>query len=52
MFQRERFVEWNANAVAAGRVSGIDSIEQITNRCVRHVKNPEDAEVIACVICR
>ncbi|KAI3447531.1 hypothetical protein Pfo_004196 [Paulownia fortunei] len=52
MFQRERFVEWNANAVAAGRVSGIDSIEQITNRCIRIVKNPEEAEVIACVICR
>ncbi|KAL8526184.1 hypothetical protein ACS0TY_015416 [Phlomoides rotata] len=51
-FQRERFVEWNANAVAAGRVLGIDSIEQITNRCIRIVKNPEEAEVIACVICR
>ncbi|GFP85542.1 chromodomain-helicase-DNA-binding protein 4 [Phtheirospermum japonicum] len=52
MFQRERFVEWNANAVAAGRISGIDPIEQIRNRCIRHVKNPEEAEVIACVICR
>ncbi|CAA0830346.1 Acyl-CoA N-acyltransferase with RING/FYVE/PHD-type zinc finger domain [Striga hermonthica] len=52
MFQRERFVQWNANAVAAGRVSGIDSIEQIRNRCTRHVKSPEEAEVIACVICR
>ncbi|KAH6762281.1 Acyl-CoA N-acyltransferase with RING/FYVE/PHD-type zinc finger domain-containing protein [Perilla frutescens var. hirtella] len=52
MFQREKFVEWNANAVAAGRVSGIDPIEQITNRCIRTVKNPEEAEVIACVICR
>ncbi|KAL1549377.1 hypothetical protein AAHA92_17491 [Salvia divinorum] len=36
----------------AGRVSGIDPIEQITNRCIRTVKNPEEAEVIACVICR
>ncbi|XP_057779274.1 uncharacterized protein LOC130997863 isoform X2 [Salvia miltiorrhiza] len=52
MFLREKFVEWNANAVAAGRVSGIDPIEQITNRCIRIVKNPEEAEVIACVICR
>ncbi|PIN21476.1 Histone acetyltransferase [Handroanthus impetiginosus] len=52
MFERERFVEWNANAVAAGRVTGIDPIEQITNRCIRIVKNPEEAEVIACVICR
>lgn len=52
MFQREKFVERNANAVAAGRVVGIDPIEQITNRCIRIVKNPEEAEVIACVICR
>ncbi|XP_041998297.1 uncharacterized protein LOC121748123 isoform X3 [Salvia splendens] len=37
----------------AGRVSSIDDpIEQITNRCIRTVKNPEEAEVIACVICR
>ncbi|XP_051131514.1 uncharacterized protein LOC127251720 isoform X2 [Andrographis paniculata] len=52
MFQRERFVEWNANAVAAGRVAGIDPIQQITNRCIRIVKKPEEEEVIACVICR
>ncbi|XP_047981632.1 uncharacterized protein LOC125222838 [Salvia hispanica] len=53
MFLREKNVEWNANAVAAGRVSIIDDpIEQITNRCIRTVKNPEEAEVIACVICR
>ncbi|XP_059290496.1 uncharacterized protein LOC132044038 isoform X3 [Lycium ferocissimum] len=51
-FQREKFVEHNANAVAAGRVSGIDPIEQITQRCIRIVKNPEEAEVIACVLCR
>ncbi|KZV29464.1 hypothetical protein F511_03749 [Dorcoceras hygrometricum] len=50
-FQKERFVEHNSNAVAAGRVLGIDPIEQITNRCIRIVKNPE-AELIACVICR
>ncbi|EPS62785.1 hypothetical protein M569_12002, partial [Genlisea aurea] len=52
MFEREKFVMWNANAVAAGRVSGVDPIEQITNRCIRIVKNPEEADVIACVICR
>ncbi|CAK9157701.1 unnamed protein product [Ilex paraguariensis] len=52
MFQRERFVEHNANAVAAGRVSGVDPIEQITKRLIRIVKNPEEAEVIACVLCR
>ncbi|CAA3013300.1 Histone acetyltransferase [Olea europaea subsp. europaea] len=52
MFQRERFVEHNANAVAAGRMSGVDPIKQITNRCIRIVKNPGELEVIACVICR
>ncbi|KAL3839722.1 hypothetical protein ACJIZ3_024313 [Penstemon smallii] len=52
MFQRESFIQWNANAVAAGRVSATDPTEQITNRCTRVVKNPEEAEVIACVICR
>uniref|UniRef100_A0A5B7AX25 PHD-type domain-containing protein n=2 Tax=Davidia involucrata TaxID=16924 RepID=A0A5B7AX25_DAVIN len=52
MFQRDKFVEHNANAVAAGRVSGVDPIEQITKRCIRIVKNPEEAEVIACVLCR
>ncbi|KAM7531674.1 hypothetical protein LguiB_035084 [Lonicera macranthoides] len=52
MFQRERFVKHNANAVAAGRVSGVDPIEQITKRCIRIVKNPQKDEVIACVLCR
>ncbi|KAA8516611.1 hypothetical protein F0562_016883 [Nyssa sinensis] len=52
MFERERYVAHNANAVAAGRVSGVDPIEQITKRCIRIVKNPEEAEVIACVLCR
>lgn len=46
-------MERNANAVAAGRVPGIvDPIGEVTNRCIRIVKSPEDAEVIACVICR
>ncbi|KAL7211222.1 hypothetical protein ACSBR2_014157 [Camellia fascicularis] len=34
MFQREKFVEHNANAVAAGRVLGVDLIEQITKRYI------------------
>ncbi|KDP29214.1 hypothetical protein JCGZ_16603 [Jatropha curcas] len=51
MFQREKFVEHNANAVAAGRVSGVDPIEQITKRCMRIVKNLE-AELSGCVLCR
>ncbi|KAA8544144.1 hypothetical protein F0562_022220 [Nyssa sinensis] len=51
MFQKERFVERNANAVAAGRIAGIDPIEQITKRCIRIVETPE-AEVGGCVLCR
>ncbi|KAK0585783.1 hypothetical protein LWI29_033955 [Acer saccharum] len=35
----------------AGRVSGIDPIEQITSRCIRIVKNIE-AELSGCVLCR
>ncbi|KAK4377719.1 hypothetical protein RND71_004015 [Anisodus tanguticus] len=52
MLQREKFAERNANALAAGRISGIDPIEQITKRCIRIVKNAEEAEFIACVLCR
>ena len=39
------------NAVAAGRVAGIDPIEQITKRCLRIVETSE-AEVGGCVLCR
>ncbi|KAM7528022.1 hypothetical protein LguiB_031432 [Lonicera macranthoides] len=51
MFLKEKFVERNVNAVAAGRVAGIDPIEQITKRCLRIVETSE-AEVGGCVLCR
>ncbi|KAK2655022.1 hypothetical protein Ddye_008074 [Dipteronia dyeriana] len=51
MFEREKFVAQNSNAVAAGRVSGINPIEQRTSRCIRIVKNIE-AELSGCVLCR
>ncbi|TKY62074.1 Increased DNA methylation 1 [Spatholobus suberectus] len=51
MFQREKFVAHNANAVAAGRVEGVDPIEQITSRCIRIVKDIE-AELSGCALCR
>ncbi|XP_055833556.1 uncharacterized protein LOC129902359 [Solanum dulcamara] len=51
MFAKERFVETNANAIAAGRVAGIDAIEQITKRCIRMVETLE-TEVSVCVLCR
>ncbi|KAJ9178037.1 hypothetical protein P3X46_009955 [Hevea brasiliensis] len=50
-FQKEKFVERNANAIAAGRVAGIDPIEQITRRCIRIVKTLE-SEFGGCVLCR
>ncbi|XP_022934643.1 uncharacterized protein LOC111441779 isoform X1 [Cucurbita moschata] len=51
LFQRENLVEHNANAVAAGRVHGIDPIEQITKRCTRMVRNIE-TDLSGCVLCR
>lgn len=42
----------SANAVAAGRVTGIDPIEQIETRCIRIVKHPENSDLVACVLCR
>ncbi|KAK4281555.1 hypothetical protein QN277_013033 [Acacia crassicarpa] len=51
MFQREKFVAHNANAVAAGRIDGVDPIEQITKRCIRIVKDIE-AELSGCALCR
>ncbi|KAL7236980.1 hypothetical protein ACSBR1_020129 [Camellia fascicularis] len=35
---------WSIMLMLAGRVSRVDLIEQITKRCIRIVKNPEDAE--------
>ncbi|KAL6976381.1 hypothetical protein U1Q18_025167 [Sarracenia purpurea var. burkii] len=51
MFQKEKFVERNANAVAAGRIAGIDPIEEITKRCIRIVETAE-ADVDGCALCR
>jgi hypothetical protein len=51
MFQREKFVAYNVNAFAAGRVEGVDPIEQITKRCIRIVKDI-DAELSGCALCR
>ncbi|XP_022745466.1 uncharacterized protein LOC111295904 isoform X2 [Durio zibethinus] len=51
MFMREKFGEHNVNAVAAGRILGVDAIEQISSRCIRIVKNIE-AELSGCALCR
>ncbi|KAK7392515.1 hypothetical protein VNO78_20957 [Psophocarpus tetragonolobus] len=50
-FLRERPVLYNADAVAAGRVEGVDPIEQIAKRCIRIVKDI-GAEIGGCVLCR
>ncbi|KAM0053448.1 putative histone acetyltransferase chromatin regulator PHD family [Helianthus debilis subsp. tardiflorus] len=42
----------NQNALVAGRVMGIDPIEQIMTRCIRIVKHPENSDLVACVLCR
>ncbi|CAL5340406.1 unnamed protein product [Camellia sinensis] len=41
------FVEHNANAVAAGRITGIDPLEQITKRCIHIV----ETTVGGCALC-
>ncbi|GMP36491.1 hypothetical protein CsSME_00008604 [Camellia sinensis var. sinensis] len=51
MFQKEKFVEHNANAVAAGRIAGIDPLEQITKCCIRIVETTE-TDVGGCALCR
>lgn len=50
-FEKEKFVEHNANAVAAGRVGGVDLIEQITTRCIRIV-GTVTTDIGGCVFCR
>lgn len=38
-FLKESNVERNVNALAAGRIAGIDPLEQINRRCIRIVKS-------------
>ncbi|XP_027348247.1 uncharacterized protein LOC113859749 [Abrus precatorius] len=51
LFQKDKYVERNANALAAGRIAGIDPLEQINQRCIRIVKTQE-LEYGGCVLCR
>ncbi|XP_019199497.1 PREDICTED: uncharacterized protein LOC109193127 [Ipomoea nil] len=50
MFLKEKF-DRSANAIAAGRIAGIDALEQITKRSIRIVDTLH-AEVGVCVLCR
>ncbi|KAK9690063.1 hypothetical protein RND81_09G102000 [Saponaria officinalis] len=49
--QMEKFAEQNPNAIAAGRIPGIDPMEQITNRCIRIV-TLLDTQDNGCALCR
>ncbi|KAL3636267.1 hypothetical protein CASFOL_020814 [Castilleja foliolosa] len=51
MFEKEKYAERNANAIAAGRVPGVDPLADITQRCIRIVATFE-ADVGECAICR
>ncbi|KAL0418259.1 UNVERIFIED_CONTAM: Increased DNA methylation 1 [Sesamum radiatum] len=51
MFEREKFAERDANAIAAGRVPGVDPLEAITQRCIRIVGTFEP-DIGGCAICR
>ncbi|KAL0390587.1 UNVERIFIED_CONTAM: hypothetical protein Scaly_0415800 [Sesamum calycinum] len=51
MFEKEKFAEPDANAIAAGRVPGVDSLEAITLRCIRVVGTLEP-EIGGCALCR
>ncbi|EXC24900.1 Chromodomain-helicase-DNA-binding protein 4 [Morus notabilis] len=49
-YSNVKYVEHNANARAAGRVLGIDPIEQITNRCIR-IMNSGEVDFGGCALC-
>ncbi|KAL0327847.1 UNVERIFIED_CONTAM: Increased DNA methylation 1 [Sesamum calycinum] len=51
MFEKEKFAEPDANALAAGRVPGVDPLEAITQWCIRVVGTFEP-EIGGCAICR
>lgn len=52
MFQRENHCTSNANAWAAGRIEGVDVIEQITKRCIRIAETTEPEVGGRCSLCR
>ncbi|XP_008779219.1 uncharacterized protein LOC103698933 isoform X1 [Phoenix dactylifera] len=51
LHQRERSVAHNDNAIAAGRVAGVDPIDQIFRRCIRIVSTPNN-DIGGCALCR
>ncbi|PKA60862.1 hypothetical protein AXF42_Ash006497 [Apostasia shenzhenica] len=51
MHQKDRYVAHNDNALAAGRIPGVDAIDQILKRSILIVKVP-DASIGGCSLCR
>ncbi|PIM99977.1 Histone acetyltransferase [Handroanthus impetiginosus] len=51
MFEKEKSAERDANAIAAGRVPGVDPLADIMQRCIRIVGSFE-ADAGGCAICR
>ncbi|KAL3825602.1 hypothetical protein ACJIZ3_021631 [Penstemon smallii] len=50
-FKKEKFAERNANAIAAGRVAGVDALEEINQQRIRISGKMVD-EVGECSLCR
>ncbi|KAF5784098.1 putative histone acetyltransferase chromatin regulator PHD family [Helianthus annuus] len=42
----------NENALAAGRIAGVNPIELNMTRCIRIIKHSENSDLCACVLCR
>lgn len=51
MIEKEKHADRNVNAVAAGRVAGIDPFEEIKKRCIRILDTVEHEDG-GCVLCR
>ncbi|CAA2963860.1 increased dna methylation 1 [Olea europaea subsp. europaea] len=49
MILKEQYAEHNTNAIAAGRVAGVNALQQITQRCIRIVETESDAG--GCAVC-
>jgi len=49
--QRESCLAYNNNAIAAGRVEGVDALEQIFTRSIRIVTTPETG-FGGCALCK
>ncbi|CAI9780731.1 unnamed protein product [Fraxinus pennsylvanica] len=50
MILKEQYAEHNTNAIDAGRVAGINALQQITQRCIRIVETTE-ADAGGCAVC-